>query len=194
MEKVSIGPLTILCWCLGALFTGALVFLGIMTWDQLMVPFISMFIIGILLTLMATKLSFTRESVFTPKVGIAILAGVVLLAADAILLKTMLGFTISQYDNVLVALLFSIFEESLFLGIVALLAGMGMPDVYNLLVTTIVFVPLHCLVYPAALPYTIFLIIGRVILTSLTLITDNSDTAFGSHALYNIIVTMGAIF
>ena len=194
MDRISIGPLTVLCWCLGAMLSGALLFLGIMTWDQLMVPFISMFIIGILLTLMATKLSFTRESVFTPKVGIAILAGVVLLAADAILLKTMLGFTISQYDNVLVALLFSIFEESLFLGIVALLAGMGMPDVYNLLVTTIVFVPLHCLVYPAALPYTIFLIIGRVILTSLTLITDNSDTAFGSHALYNIIVTMGAIF
>lgn len=194
MDRISIGPLTVLYWCLAALLTGAIVFLGVMTIEQLLVPFVTMFIVGILMTLMATKLGFTRESIFTPKVFIAILVGVVLLAADAMLLKTMLGFTISQYDNMLVAALFSIFEETLFLGVVALFAGVGLPDFYNLLVTTIVFVPLHCLVYPAALPYTIFLIIGRVILTSLTLITDNSDTAFGSHLLYNLIVTMGGIF
>ena len=194
MDRVSIGPLTILCWVIGVLMTGALVFLGIMTVDQLLVPFVTMFVVGILLTLMATKLGFTRESVFTPKVFIAILVSVVLLIADAMLLQGLIGYAVTQYDNVLVAVLFAIYEESLFLGVVALLTGVGLPDFYNLLVTTIVFVPLHALVYPQDWQYTLFLLIGRLILTGAVLVTDNSDVGFGGHILYNIITTLGRFF
>lgn len=191
MDKVSIGSLTILSWAIGALLTGALMFLGIMTWEELMVPFISMYIIGIMLTLMATKLGFTRESIFTPKVGIAILVSVVLLIADALLLKGLIGLAVTQYDNVLVAVLFAIYEESLFLGVVCLLAGMGLPDGYNLLLTAVIFAPLHALVYPVSWEYNLFLWIGRVILTGAVLVTDNSDVGFGGHILYNIITTLG---
>jgi len=194
MDRVSIGPLTILCWVIGVLMTGALVFLGIMTVDQLLVPFVTMFVVGILLTLMATKLGFTRESVFTPKVFIAILVSVVLLIADAMLLQGLIGYAVTQYDNVLVAVLFAIYEESLFLGVVALLTGVGLPDFYNLLVTTIIFVPLHALVYPQDWQYTLFLLIGRLILTGAVLVTDNSDVGFGGHILYNIITTLGRFF
>lgn len=194
MDRVMIGPLTILCWVLGVMMTGALTFLGIMTWDELLVPAVTMLGFGILLTLMATKLGFTRESVFTPKVFIAILVSVVLLIADAMLLQGLIGYAVTQYDNVLVAVLFAIYEESLFLGVVALFAGVGLPDSYNLLVTTIVFVPLHALVYPTAIEYTIFLIIGRLILTGAVLVTDNSDVGFGGHILYNLITTLGRFF
>ena len=194
MDKISIGPLTILCWVLGVMMTGALVFLGIMTWEQLMVPAVTMLGFGILLTLMATKLGFTRESVFTPKVGIAILVSVVLLIADAMLLQGLIGYAVTQYDNMLVAVLFAIYEESLFLGVITLLAGVGLPDFYNLLVTTIVFIPLHALVYPTDWPYTLFLGIGRLILTGAILVTDNSDVGFGGHILYNIITTLGRFF
>lgn len=194
MDRISIGPLTVLCWCLGVLLTGAVVFLGVMTWEQLLVPAVTMLGFGILLTLMATKLGFTRESIFTPKVFIAILVSVVLLIADAMLLQGLIGYAVTQYDNMLVAVLFAIFEESLFLGVIALLAGVGLPDFYNLLVTTIVFVPLHALVYPQDLSYTLFLLIGRLILTGAVLVTDNSDVGFGGHILYNLITTLGRFF
>ena len=194
MDRISIGPLTVLCWALGVLLTGAVVFLGVMTWEQLLVPAVTMLGFGILLTLMATKLGFTRESIFTPKVFIAILVSVVLLIADAMLLQGLIGYAVTQYDNMLVAVLFAIFEESLFLGVIALLAGVGLPDFYNLLVTTIVFVPLHALVYPQDLSYTLFLLIGRLILTGAVLVTDNSDVGFGGHILYNLITTLGRFF
>jgi hypothetical protein len=174
--------------------TGAIVFLGIMTWEELMVPAISMFGFGGLMTLMATKLGFTRESVFTPKVFMAILVSTILLIADALLLKGLIGFAVTQYDNVLVAVLFAIYEETLFLGVTSLLCGIGMPDFYNLIVTTIAFVPLHALVYPTDLAYTIFLFIGRIILTGAILVTDNSDVGMGAHILYNLITTLGWIF
>lgn len=174
--------------------TGAIVFLGIMTWEELMVPAISMFGFGVMMTLMATRLGFTRESIFTPKVGTAIVVSVILLILDALLLKGLVGFAVTQYDNVLVAVLFAIYEETLFLGVVTLLAGVGLPDFYNLLVTTIVFVPLHALAYPQEFAFTLFLLIGRVILTGAILITDNSDVGFGSHILYNLITTLGRLF
>ena len=60
--------------------------------------------------------------------------------------------------------------------------------------TTIVFVPLHALVYPQDLPYTLFLLIGRLILTGAILVTDNSDVGFGAHILYNLITTIGRFF
>lgn len=194
MDKVSIGSLTILSWVLALVMTGAIVFLGIMTWEELMVPAISMFGFGVMMTLMATRLGFTRESIFTPKVGTAIVVSVILLILDALLLKGLVGFAVTQYDNVLVAVLFAIYEETLFLGVVTLLAGVGLPDFYNLLVTTIVFVPLHALAYPQEFAFTLFLLIGRVILTGAILITDNSDVGFGSHILYNLITTLGRLF
>lgn len=194
MDHVSIGSLTLLSWAIGVVLTGALVFLGIMTWEELLVPAITMFGFGILLTLMATKLGMTRESVFTPKVFLAIMVSVVLLIADALLLKGLVGLAVTQYDNVLVAVLFAIYEESLFLGVIALLAGVGLPDGYNLLLTAVVFVPLHALVYPVGWEYTLFLLIGRLILTGATLATDNSDVGFGAHIIYNIISTLGSVF
>lgn len=194
MDKVSIGSLTLVSWVLCLLMTGAIVFLGIMTWEELMVPAVTMFGFGGLMTLMATKLGFTRESIFTPKVFIAILVSVVLLIADALLLKSLIGFAVTQYDNVLVAVLFAIYEETLFLGVITLMAGMGMPDFYNLLITTIVFVPLHALVYPTDMAYTIFLLIGRIILSGAILVTDNSDVGMGGHILYNFITTIGRFF
>lgn len=194
MDRVSIGSLTVLSWATGALLTGALVFLGVLTWEELMVPFVTMFIIGIMLTLMATKLGLTRESIFTPKVAIAILVSVVFLILDALLLKGLIGFAVTQYDSVLVAVLFAIYEETIFLGVISLLAGMGLPDGYNLLVTAAVFVPLHALVYPVGWEYTLFLFIGRLILTGATLITDNSDVGFGGHILYNIVTHIGRFF
>ena len=191
MDKVSIGPLTILSFVLGLTMTGAIVFLGIMTWEELMVPAVSMFGFGALFAILATRLGFTRESIFTPKVAIAIVVSVLLLIGDALLLSGLIGLAVTQYDSVLVAVLFAIYEETLFLGVIALLAGAGLPDSYNLLVTSIVFVPLHALVYPTDFAFTLFLLIGRVILTGAILITDNSDVGFGSHILYNLITTLG---
>ncbi len=191
MAKVSIGSLTILSWIIALTMTGAIVFLGIMTWEELMVPAVLMFGFGALMTIMATRLGFTRESIFTPKVAIAIVVSVILLMIDAIMLRGLIGLAVTQYDNVLVAVLFAIYEETLFLGVVTLLAGLGLPDMYNLLVTTIVFVPLHALIYPQEWAFTLFLLIGRIILTAGILITDNSDVGFGSHILYNLITTLG---
>ena len=194
MDHISIGSLTLLSWAIGVVLTGALVFLGIMSWEELLVPAITMFGFGILLTLMATKLGMTRESVFTPKVFLAIMISVVFLIADALLLKGLVGLAVTQYDNVLVAVLFAIYEESLFLGVIAVLAGVGLPDGYNLLLTAAVFIPLHALVYPVGWEYTLFLLIGRLILTGATLATDNSDVGFGAHILYNIVSTLGSVF
>lgn len=193
MDKVSIGSLTILSWVIGVLMTAAIVFLGIMTWEELMVPAVSMFGFGLLLTLLATRLGFTRESIFTPKVAIAIVVSVLFLILDALLLSGLIGLAVTQYDNVLVAVLFAIYEETLFLGVVTLFAGLGLPDAYNLLVTSIVFVPLHALVYPATIAFTIFLLVGRVILTGAILVTDNSDTGYGSHIVYNLLTTLGGV-
>lgn len=194
MDKVSIGSLTILSWVIALVMTGAIVFLGIMTWEELMVPAVSMFGFGALMTIMATRLGFTRESIFTPKVATAIVVSVILLIIDALMLSGLLGYAVTQYDNVLVAVLFAIYEETLFLGVITLLAGLGLPDFYNLLVTSIVFVPLHALVYPQDFAYTLFLLIGRVILTGAVLICDNSDVGFGAHILYNLITMLGRVF
>jgi hypothetical protein len=161
--------------------------------EELLVPAVFMFGFGILLTLMATKLGMTRESVFTPKVFVAILVSVVVLIADALLLQALIGLAVSQYDNVLIAVLFAIYEETLFLGIISILAGMGVPDFYNLLITGLVFWPLHAMVYPAAWQFTLFLLIGRLALTGATLVTDNSDVGYGAHILYNIIANLGSL-
>jgi len=192
VDRVSIGSLTILSWVVGAILSAALLFLEILTLEELLVPAVFMFGFGILLTLMASKLGMTRESVFTPKVFIAILVSVCFLIADALLLQALIGLAITQYDHVLIAVLFAIYEETLFLGVISILAGMGVPDFYNLLITGIVFVPLHAIVYPADWQYTLFLWIGRLALTGATLITDNSDVGFGAHILYNIIVSLGS--
>jgi membrane protease YdiL (CAAX protease family) len=193
VEKVSIGSLTILSWIIGVVLTAALVFLGIMTWEEVLVPSVTMFTPGILLTLMATKLGMTKESVFTPKVFAAIMVSVGFLIADALLLHGLIGLEVTQYDHVLIAVLFAIYEESLFLGIIALLAGLGFPDGYNLLVTGLVFVPLHAFVYPVGWEFTLFLWIGRIVLTGAVLVTDNSDVGFGAHILYNIIANLGSL-
>ena len=170
--------------------------MGIMTWESLAVPAIFLFGFGLLLIILSMLFKDSRleKGGFSATAFMAIIISVILLIGDAILLNVTLGLVVTQYDNVLVAILFAIYEETLFLGVIALIAGIGLPDVYNLFITSILFIPYHFLVYPQVLPFFIFLLIGRVILTGAILVTDNSDVGYGSHILYNLITTIGSVF
>ncbi|MHA1812770.1 MAG: hypothetical protein ACTSYX_04965 [Candidatus Thorarchaeota archaeon] len=186
-DRIALGPLTFLSWAAGITITGAVTFLGIADWAALEIPFIVMFLGGIILLALASRLNITRKSVWSPDIMVAIAVGLVLLAVQSFILTQVFpDYAIESFDSVLVAVLFAIYEETIMLGFSALLVAAGVPDIYNIILSAAFFVPMHALRYTATLFFDLFLTIGRVIMTSALLITDNADTSYAIHILWNV--------
>lgn len=197
---LKIGPLTLLYWALGIVLTGALVFLGIMNWDEIKLPFFLFFTVPALFAMAGTKLGITRESIFAPIPFLAIIVSFIILVLNVMFLDVVFGYSITGYgvavqvtglDHILIAVLFAIYEETLFFATAALVLGSGIfPDWFALLMVDLVFVGLHALRYPATLYFDIFLVIGRTVMTGALLATKNSDVPFTVHILYNIYASL----
>lgn len=199
---IKLGPLTFLAWALGIVLTGAIIFLGIMTWEELQVPFLLFFTVPALFTLAVTRLGLTRESIFAPVPLVVTSIAFAALWINIFLLNWLFGYTpshysvlqqVTGYDHVLIAALFAIYEETLFLSLAALILGAGFPMVYAIAVADICFVGLHALRYPATLYYDLFLLIGRSIMTGALAYTKNADVAYSVHVLYNVSAALGGI-
>lgn len=191
---IRLGPLTFFYWFLALVMTGALVFLGIASWEKLQIPFLLFFAVPAMLSLAGTRLGLTRESVFQANTAAAVAVSLIVLFLNVLLIKQLFGYSAMGElagEHVLVAVLFAIYEETLFLAVATLMIGMGAPAIYAIMTADLVFVGLHALRYPATLFYDMFLLIGRTVMTTALIVTRNSDVPYTTHVLYNLIVALG---
>jgi len=86
-----------------------------------------------------------------------------------------------------VNVLFAIYEENLLLGIFSAGKAGGVPDIYLIFGSALLFVPLHAWVRALDLMFALFLIVGRSVFTGLYALSDHSDPSFITHILWNVI-------
>ena len=190
-DAIRVGQFTPLFMALGFAITGAVGFLGVIDMTSLTWPVIVLFIGGIVLTLFAKAIRPSSVAFHPANPGVLIVSVMVSLAlmgfSTALLYQLGLGMAMIE-GGLLVVILFAIYEETFMLGMNAVLKAAGLPDLYCLVVSTMVFVPMHALVYSLVLSTVLFLVISRVILTAGLFITDNSDEPFATHILWNVLV------
>lgn len=192
MVDIKLGPLTFIYWMIGLVMTGALLFMGIMSWEEIRIPFFLFFVVPALFTMAGTRIGVTKQSVFSPNTFLAVVVSVLVLFLNVYLLKGMFGYSVeARFESVLVAVLFAIYEETLFLGVATLILATPINPFYALLVADMVFVGLHALRYPETLFYDLFLVIGRTVMTGALILTKNSDVPMTTHVLYNLITSWG---
>ena len=189
-DKILLGPLTFISWALGIVLTGAVTWLGIIDWEIIKIPFIVIFLGGIVLLLVATKLGITKETVWSTKVLFVVAGGLIVLMLQTILLQNLFTYEIASFDNVLVGVLFAIYEETVMLGFAAMLKAAGLPDIWIIILSVAFFVPMHAFSMLGTFFFDLFLTIGRVVMTSATLITDNSDTGYAIHIIWNVLASI----
>lgn len=90
-------------------------------------------------------------------------------------------------DRLMVNVLAAICEEDLMFGVYCAGKAAGLPDIWIVIVSTVVFVPLHALAYQLSLMVSLFLASGRIVFTGLYAVTDHSDPSFIIHVLWNVL-------
>jgi len=154
------------------------------------------FVVPALFTLAGTRLGLTRASVVTDvnQAGLVVAGLLILFITNIAFQNWGLVGSATAYDHILIAVLFAIYEETLFLSVAALLNGAQLPNTYNFFLTNIIasviFIGLHALRYPAAFAFDIFLFVGRATMTGALLVGSNSDVPYSIHILYNIIASV----
>lgn len=202
-DILKINPLTVVYWIVGGVLSGAIVFLGILPWEELQLGITMFYMLGLLFTFLGIALNmartgaaFDRTGSFSASTIIASFVGIIALLIQSAILKELFGYSLGPtyssnwLENGVISVLWAIYEETFFLGVSVLLNGIGVPDVINAVITSFVFVPMHALRYPATWMYDAFLTIGRVIMTVSLLAVKNSDVAYNEHIGYNIIVSL----
>jgi hypothetical protein len=176
--------------------TGALLFLGIVSWETMKIPFFFFFVVPCLFTLAFTKLGITRKTVFSAGTAAGVAVSLVVMFVNVWFLQMLFGAeavsqSVTRYDSLLVAVLFAIYEETLFLSVVSFVLAAGLPWGYAVLFSDILFVWLHALRYPATWFFDLFLLVGRTVMTAALVMTRNSDVSMTTHVLYNLIASLG---
>ena len=91
-------------------------------------------------------------------------------------------------ERMLVNILAAICEENLFFGVYCVGKAANLPDVWIMVLSTVVFWALHALVLNIhSFEVVVFLTAGRLVLTGLYAVTDHSDPSFIVHILWNVI-------
>lgn len=186
-DRINIGHLTFLAWGMGGAITAASLFLGVIAFDVVAVPFIAFFMTGILLVAVsgtAGMVGHGKTSSSTVLFGI--IMTVFVLVLDAYLSTTFFGLAVEQADQPLLTfVLFAIYEETFMLGIWAALKVAHLPDILIIILSTLIFLPLHAFAYPDVLLFNIFICGARLTLSSAFAICDNSDVPMWAHIIYN---------
>jgi len=189
-DKIGIGFLTPVYWAIMVILTGALTFLQIVPMEQILPVFVVFGLGGIMLVLITGKVGLVKEEKFGIKVIFSIALTMAFLALFSWILWNFGSMSITVPENTLVAILFAIYEETLFLGIAAVLKLTGLNDVFIIVISTIIFIPLHAWAYASAWLIDLTLAIGRIGFSAFYFVSDNSDVPFTSHILWNILATI----
>jgi len=189
-DKIGIGYLTPVYWAIMVILTGALTFLQIVPMAQILPVFVVFGLGGIMLVLITGKIGMVKEERFGIKVIFSIALTMAFLATASWILWNFGSMAITVPENTLVAILFAIYEETLFLGVAAVLKLTGLNDVFIIVISTIIFIPLHAWAYASAWLIDLTLAIGRIGFSAFYFVSDNSDVPFTSHILWNILATI----
>lgn len=199
-DTTRIGPVF---WFAGLvlmpLFTAGAVWVGAVDWATLAPAFFLFGLMGLLVVGIAMMAAHAkgRAVLFAPfgiREGIAALLGFALLAGFNLfvfyLFKVPMSTGVTAADNVLTGVLFAIYEENLMFGVYLAGKAAGVPDIPLIILSTIVFIPLHALVGVLNLSFILFLIIGRSVFTGLYAVTDHSDPSYVIHILWNVVMSL----
>ena len=199
-DTTRIGPVF---WLAGLvlmpLFTAGAVWVGAVDWATLAPAFFLFGLMGLIVVLIAIVGAHARGKViiFAPfgvREGIATFLGFVCLAGFNLfvfyLLKVPMSTGVTAADNMLTGILFAIYEENLMFGVYLAGKMAGVPDIPLIILSTIVFIPLHALVGVLNLSFILFLIIGRSVFTGLYAVTDHSDPSYLIHILWNAVMSL----
>lgn len=190
-DKISIGVITPIYWALMIILTGAVTFLDIVPTSVLIPVFVVFGLGGIILVLVTGKLGMVNsENRFGLRVVISIALTMGFLAISSWVLWNFGSMTIAIPDNTLVAVLFAIYEETMFLGVAAVLKLTGLNDIFIIVISTLIFIPLHAWAYSSTWLIDLTLAIGRIGFSAFFFISDNSDVPYTSHILWNILATV----
>lgn len=190
-RKISIGVLTPIFWAIMIILTGALTFLQIVPMETILPVFVVFGLGGIVLVLITGKVGLVnKENRFGDMVLFSIALTMAFLAVSTWFLWNFASMTVTVPDNTLVAVLFAIYEETLFLGVAAVLKMTEINDFFIVIISTIIFIPLHAWAYASAWVIDLTLALGRIAFSAFFLISDNSDVPFTSHVLWNILATI----
>jgi len=181
------------------MLTAGSVWVGAISWETLAPAFFIFGIMGLLVCLVAVSAARAsgRAILFAPfgiREAVASLIGFGLLAGFNLfvfyVLELPLSSGVGAADNVLTGVLFAIMEENLMFG--AYLAGKlaGAPDIAIIIISTIVFIPLHALVQVLNFAFIVFLVIGRAVFSGLYAVTDHSDPSYVIHIAWNVVMSI----
>jgi len=199
-DTIRIGPVF---WFSGLvlmpMLTAGSVWVGAISWEVLAPAFFLFGIMGLLVVLVAIMAAQTkgRAILFAPfgiREAVASLLGFGLLAGFNLFVFYLFDIPLSSgvgtADNLLTGILFAIMEENLMFG--AYLAGKmaGAPDIAIIIISTIVFIPLHALVQVLNFAFIVFLVIGRSVFTGLYATTDHSDPSYVVHIAWNVVMSI----
>lgn len=186
---IRIGPITLVCWAAGYAGTAALLFLGIVTWEFIWQPFILFFVLPMIVSLAGAVSGLTSKGPLEGHTLATVAISLVLIFVNVMVANALFGYQVTPYDNILIGVLFAIYEETFFLMLAALTQPAGM--LASILVADVFFVGLHALAYPATFMMDLFLLIGRTVMTATLVLTKNSDSAFLIHIIWNVMASMG---
>lgn len=190
-DTIRIGVLTPIYWALMIILTGALTFLEIIPFDVVAPIFIVFGLGGIALILITGKIGLVKEDQrFGSTTIISVALTMAFLAVTTWFLWNYGSMSITVPENTMVAVLFAIYEETLFLGVAAVLKLTGMNDIFLIIISTLIFIPLHAWAYSGAWVIDLTLALGRIGFSAFFLISDNSDVPYTSHILWNILATI----
>lgn len=190
---VRLGPVF---WVFGVfltlVLTLALVFLGIVPWDEIKLVFIIGWCGGLIAVLVAGKVGLAQEGPFSPLVFPAILFGFFALVVVNILVGAFFGVqSVNPAEGLLVNFLSAMYEETFFLGIDSAAAAGGLPILGRLVLNAGAFIPYHALRYSLTdIVFVTVLLAGRIIFDSVRFATNNSDPSYALHGGWNVIASI----
>lgn len=196
-ENARIGPVMWLSQFLMILLTAGVVWLLVVDWAVLQLVFIVCGCGGLclILTVAAVTGSLSPAGIGVREITVAV-AGLLILALVNLGLFYLFDVPMkvgpsasapSWYERVLVNTLFAIYEENFMFGVYSAGKAAGLPDVYIIICSVIVFIPLHAWVAATTLVFAFFIGFGRAVISGAYAASDHSDPGYLIHIFWNVL-------
>jgi len=179
------------------LITAGVVWLQVIEWSTLEPAFIVLGCGGLLLILAVAAVSGSlRPAGFGMKEIMVTVSGLLILALVNLFLYYFLDVPLdvgpsahatTLQERILVNVLFAIYEENFMFGVYSAGKAAGLRDIYIIIASVIVFIPLHAWVAATTLVFSLFVGVGRAVITSAYAASDHSDPSYLIHILWNVI-------
>ena len=187
-QQIYLDSLVWLSWGLGLLLTFVCVWFDFGQTDLIMKGFVIMCLGGWGLIAVARRVGLTRGGVVS---GTLVAIALFLMWLESLISQQLFdtAYT-SPGGDVWTAVLFAIYEETLFLSFAVAGNAAGLPGIYTLVFSALAFVPLHGLARPDELAFNMSAFMVRMTLSGMTVYTHFAGPAFAAHALWNFVVSI----